>query len=474
MIYIVLAVAALAAVLCLRAAAFKAKDTGERQVRPVEVNRERAQENLATLVRFATVSDADYDKTDKELFAAYREKLKELYPNVTAASEYRQLGNTAMLFKIKGKSDSAPTVLMSHYDVVPVVEERWEHPPFCGEVHDGCLWGRGTLDTKITMVGIMESLEDLLAGGFVPENDLYLSFGGDEEVAGISAPAVVDWLEENGVTPALVLDEGGAVVDGVFPGVDKPIAVIGIGEKGMCEVEFTATSTGGHSSTPPAHTSLGKLAQTIVNIENHPFKAQVTAPVEGLLAKVGPYTPFPLRVVLANLWLFRGLLCRISRKLGGEINAMMRTTVAVTMAQGSKQGNVLPNVSTARVNMRLLNNVSADRALQYLHSQCAEDVTCRYTICREASPYASTESEAWHKMEKAVGDTWTDAIVSPYLMIAGSDSRHFSRICRDVYKFSAMRLTKEERGLIHNDNERIPVEKIGKTVEFFHRLITML
>ncbi|MBQ8604426.1 MAG: M20/M25/M40 family metallo-hydrolase [Oscillospiraceae bacterium] len=474
MFYILGVLAAMLAVLLYRAAAFKAKYTGPRRSEPVKVNRERAQENLATLIRFATVSDADYDKTDKALFAAYRAKLKELYPNVTARAEYRELGNTAMLFKIKGRSDAAPTVLMSHYDVVPVVEERWEHPPFCGEVHDGCLWGRGTLDTKITMVGIMESLEDLLAGGFVPENDLYLSFGGDEEVAGISAPAVVDWMEENGISPALVLDEGGAVVDGVFPGVDKPIAVIGIGEKGMCEVEFTATSTGGHSSTPPVHTSLGKLAQTIVNIENHPFKAQVTAPVEGLLKKVGPYTPFPLRAVLANLWLFRGVLCALSQKLGGEINAMMRTTTAATMAQGAKQANVLPNVSTAKINMRLLNNVTADQALQYLQSQCAEDVTCRYTICREASPYASTDSDAWCKVEKAVGDTWTDAIVSPYLMIAGSDSRHFSRICRDVYKFSAMALTKEERGLIHNDNERIPVEKIGTTVEFFRRLIEML
>ena len=464
----------LLAVLVFRAAAFRAKDTADRTVEPVQVNGERARENLATLVRFATVSDADYEKTDKAVFAAYRKKLKELYPNVTAASEYQELGNTAMLFKLKGRSDARPTVLMSHYDVVPVVEDRWEHPPFGGEIHDGCLWGRGTLDTKITMVGIMESLEDLLAGGFVPENDIYLSFGGDEEVAGISAPAVVDWMEENGIQPALVLDEGGAVVDGVFPGVDKPIAVIGIGEKGMCEVEITSTGSGGHSSTPPVHTALGKLAQTIVNIENKPFRAQVTAPVEGLLNRVGPYTPFALRLVLANLWLFRGLLCKISIKLGGELNAMMRTTTAATMAQGSKQGNVLPNVATARVNMRLLNNTTPDRALARLQSLCAPDTTCRYTVCREASPYASTESDAWRKVEKAAGDTWTDAIVSPYLMIAGSDSRHFSRICRDVYKFSAMALSKEERGLIHNDNERIPLEKIDRTVEFFHRLIIQL
>ena len=471
---IIILLIALIAVMVFNAVRFKAADNGPRTVEDVKVNGDRAQQNLSALIKFETVSNADYDKTDKAVFAAYRAKLKELYPNVTAASEYKELGNTAMLFKIKGKSSENPSVLMSHYDVVPVEEDRWQHPPFCGEIIDGVLWGRGTIDTKITMVGIMEALEDLLADGFMPENDLYLSFGGDEEVGGISAPAVVDYMEANGIKPALVLDEGGAVVDGVFPGVNKPIAVIGIGEKGIAQVEFTATSSGGHSSTPPVHTAVGKLAKTIVNLENKPFKAQVTEPVAGLFRKVGPHSPFALRMVFGNMWLFKGLLGRLASVLGGEINAMMRTTVAATMAQGSKQHNVLPNVATANVNVRLLNNVNQQQAQAHFNSVCEKDVTCRFISYQDASPYASTESEAWHKVEKAVGDTWRDAIVSPYLMLAGSDSRRFSRICRDVYKFSAMALSKEERGLIHNDNERIAVEKIDQCVEFFHRLIVQL
>lgn len=471
---IIILLIALIAVMVFNAVRFKAADNGPRTVEDVKINGDRAQQNLSTLIKFETVSNADYDKTDKAVFAAYRAKLKELYPNVTAASEYKELGNTAMLFKIKGKSSENPSVLMSHYDVVPVEEERWQHPPFCGEIIDGVLWGRGAIDTKITMVGIMEALEDLLADGFMPENDLYLSFGGDEEVGGISAPAVVDYMEANGIKPALVLDEGGAVVDGVFPGVNKPIAVIGIGEKGIAQVEFTATSSGGHSSTPPVHTAVGKLAKTIVNLENKPFKAQVTEPVAGLFRKVGPHSPFALRMVFGNMWLFKGLLGRLASVLGGEINAMMRTTVAATMAQGSKQHNVLPNVATANVNVRLLNNVNQQQAQAHFDSVCSKDVTCRFISYQDASPYASTESQAWHKVEKAVGDTWRDAIVSPYLMLAGSDSRRFSRICRDVYKFSAMALSKEERGLIHNDNERIAVEKIDQCVEFFHRLIVQL
>ncbi len=471
---ILLLILILLAVLVFRAASFKATPKENREIETIAINAGRARENLAELVRFPTVSNADYDKTDKEAFIRYRKRLREMYPLVTEKSEYSEHGNTGMLFKLRGKSGERPTVLMSHYDVVPVVEERWEHPPFCGEIFDGHLWGRGTLDTKITMVGIMEAVEDALRAGWIPENDLYLSFGGDEEVSGLSCVATVDYLEKEGVRPALVIDEGGAVVEGVFPGVDKQIAVIGIGEKGMCEVKFTARGTGGHSSTPPKHTSLGKLAQTIVNMEKHPFKAEVTAPVEGLFTKVGPYAPFGLRLIFANLWLFRGLLATISEKLGGEINAMMRTTTAATMAQGSKQANVLPNVSTANVNLRLLNNTTGRQALEHLKKQCVDGVDVEFVSLQEASPYASTESEAWKKVERAVRDTWPEAVVSPYLMIAGSDSRNYSRICRDVYKFSAMHMTKEERGLIHNDNERIKLENIDRTVEFFHRLLKLI
>ena len=465
---------ALGAVMAARALRLKPREKTGNMRLPVEVDGDKATENLATLVKYATVSNADFDKTDKPLFARYREKLKELYPTVTANSEYKELGNTAMLFKIAGKSREKPTVLMSHYDVVPVEEDRWAHPPFCGEVIDGELWGRGTLDTKITMVGIMESLEKLLGEGFVPENDIYLAFGGDEEVSGISIPAVVEYMKEAGITPNLVLDEGGAVAEGILPGIDKPVAVIGIGEKGMCEIELVATSDGGHSSTPPQHTSLGKLAQSIVNIENSPFEAQVTRPVEGMLKAVAPYTSLPLKMVLANMWLFKPVLPALAGVMGGQFNAMMRTTVAATMAQGSKQSNVLPNESKARLNVRLLNNTTPRQALERIQDLCEEGVTARFVIEQAASPYAASRGENWDKVALAIEDTWTDAIVSPYLMVGGSDSRHFSRICNDVYKFSRIHVSAESMGLIHNDDERIPVERIAKTVEFFTRLIKTL
>ncbi|MEG2928811.1 MAG: M20/M25/M40 family metallo-hydrolase [Oscillospiraceae bacterium] len=475
--YVLLLLAALLALLVVmiaRTLAFKPKEMGQLGEERLDIDEKKAEDSLAQLVRIPTISSADFEKTDKEVFIAYRKKLRELYPLVTKNSDYSEHGNTGMLFKIKGKSSAKPSVLMSHYDVVPVEEQRWQHPPFCGEIIDGELWGRGTIDTKITMMGIMEALESLLAVNFVPENDLYLSFSGDEEVAGISAPSVVEYMKANNIAPALVLDEGGAVVSGVFPGVEKPIAVIGIGEKGMGRIDFTAKSDGGHSSTPPLVTAPGKLAQSIVKIEKELFPAELTTPVREMLMRVGPYAPFGLRLVFANLWFFKPLLTANIHRLGGELNAMMRTTLAFTMLSGSKQQNVLSNEAVATANIRTINSQTIEDVRNTVQQYCHKDVTAEIVVASEASPYASCEGESWDKIAAATASTWRDAIVSPYLMIAGSDSRHFSCICKDVYKFSAMYLTKAQRGLIHNDDERVSVENIHKAVEFFTRLIKTL
>ncbi|MFQ9679395.1 MAG: M20/M25/M40 family metallo-hydrolase [Ruthenibacterium lactatiformans] len=269
----------------------------------------------------------------------------------------------------------------------------------------------------------------------------------------------------------MVVDEGGAVVDGVFPSVKQPIAVVGIGEKGFMNVELTARAAGGHASTPAVPSTLGMLCRAVADCEKHQFKAHLTAPVRALFQNVGPYAPFGLRLVFANLWLFGPLLPLLAGRLGGELGAMMRTTMAFTTAQGSKQINVLPTEASAGVNLRLVNLDTPESAAQHLKDVIRNDkVEVKVTYAQNASPYASAEDANWETLAKAVGDTWQGSIVSPYLMMACSDSRHFSAICRDVYKFSAMALSKEQRGLIHNNDERIPVREIAKTVEFFTRL----
>ena len=260
---ILAAVLALCAVLCIRAARFKPEAGAGAAPTPVAVDTEGAVQRLAQLVRIPTVSNYDAEKFDETQFEGFREKLRELYPRVHAMCPPVRIAHTGMLFHWKGKSSAAPVVLMAHYDVVPVDEAGWKHPPFCGEVFDGELWGRGTLDTKITLLGILEAAERLMSEGFVPRNDVYFSFSGDEEVSGPSAPAIVEYLKERGVRPAMVVDEGGAVVDGVFPGVKQPIAVVGIGEKGFMNVELTARAAGGHASTPAVPSTLGMLCESV-------------------------------------------------------------------------------------------------------------------------------------------------------------------------------------------------------------------
>ena len=462
-------------VLLLRTARFRPAEQKYGSIEPVEVDAARAVEHLAEMIRVPTVSHADASKMDEDTFDRFRAMLPQMYPNVFRVCSFERVDHTGLLFCWKGGSDAAPAVLMAHYDVVPVVPERWTHPPFCGEVFDGVLWGRGTLDTKITFMGILEAAETLIAQGYTPKNDVYFSFGGDEEVNGPAAPAIVRLLQERGIAPALVVDEGGAVVEGVFPGVDRPIAVVGIGEKGMMEATLTAKGGGGHASTPPAHTAVGVLSRAVVNCEKHPFKASLSKPVRELFDRVGRYSGFGLRLVFANLWCFSGLLKRIAPMMGTELNAMMRTTAAVTMAEGSRQSNVLPGSAKATLNIRLLNTDTPEGVLDHLRRAVNDpNVTVEMVHGRCASPYADTEGPQWDALSRAIGQTWPEAIVSPYLMMACSDSYHYSAICKNVYKFSAMALTKEERGLIHNDDERIQVQNIGKTVEFFIRLMQEL
>ena len=469
------ALAVFVAVLAVRAAACRPveEDWGQRE--EISVDGEGAVRRLAQLVRIPTVSNYDEAKVDEAPFETFRETLKELYPAVHEACPpvlcQGEGRTTGLLFRWKGESSAGPTVLMAHYDVVPVEEARWKHPPFCGEVFDGELWGRGTLDTKITLLGVMEAAESLIKQGFVPKRDIYFAFGGDEEVFGHGAKDIIAYLQQQGVKPAFVLDEGGAVVDGVFPGLTRPLAVVGIGEKGMMDVTLTAKSEGGHASHPTRPSAVGSMARAVARLEAKPMKAHLTKPVREFLRVVAPHTPFGLRLVLANLWCFGGLLCALAEKLGGEINAMMRTTFAFTMAQGSKQINVMPNEATAGVNVRLINADTPDSVQAYMQQVAGgENVTVTVRDAQQASPYASTEGEHWNKLAKAVAHTWQGCLVSPYLMIACSDSRHYAGFCEDVYKFSAMHLSAQQRGLIHNDDERIPVAEVAKTVEFFTRL----
>ena len=282
---------------------------------------------------------------------------------------------------------------------------------------------------------------------------------------------IVDWFEENGITPALVVDEGGGVVADVFPGVKKDCAMIGTAEKGMMNARFTAKSSGGHASAPKRHTPIGDLSQVCCDIENNPFPMHITGPIAEMFDTLGRHSTFLFRMIFANLWLFKGVINMIS-KSGGDMNALLRTTVAFTQASGSSAPNVIPPEADMVANLRINPAESVQSVKDRLASFAAKrNITVTIDDSSEPSPISETGCDAWNKVASAVAGTWKGSIVTPYLMMQASDSRHYSRISNHVYKFSAMDLTAAERGTIHGHNERIRLEVICRAVEFYVRLM---
>lgn len=466
------AVLILVAVVIVRTLRFKPKAAVAAQDTTVEFDKQKAVDCLAQLVRCKTVSYADPSLEDEAEFEKLLQLLPKLYPNVYKNCTVEHLADRGLLICWKGQQKGDPAVLMAHYDVVPVSEDGWQKPAFEGIVEDGVLWGRGTLDTKVTLNSTLFAADHLIAKGFVPKNDIYLAFSGGEEINGNGAKNIVDWFEKEGITPALVLDEGGAVVENVFPGVSKPCGLIGIAEKGLLNACYTVKSAGGHASAPKPNAPFDRLARACCRVIKHPFKYHITPPVAKLFDTLGRHSTFLYRMIFANLWLFAPALDILCKLTGGELNALMRTTVAFTQSSGSSVPNVIPPSANMVSNIRLNPCDTVESALEYLNKTVA-DPKVEITALSGYNPsrISTTDCEGWQRVATAVASTWRGCIVSPYLMVQCSDSRHYGRISDKVYRFSSMDLTGEERASIHGHNERIRLETLHRSVEFYIRLI---
>jgi carboxypeptidase PM20D1 len=437
---------------------------------------------LARAISIPTVNHADTSETDFGAFDEFLRFLPEAFPLFHEKLTLERVGGYSLLYHWPGRRAEdgrgpakLPVLLMAHYDVVPADGAGWEHPPFSGEVSGGFVWGRGTLDIKSQLTAHMEAVEALIRRGFTPDRDIYFAYGHDEETGGDQgADKIAALLADRGLRFDGVLDEGGLVVTGALAGVDSPVALIGLAEKGRADFEITVRGRGGHSSMPPASTALGRLAEVICRVERHPMPTRLTKPVLEMLNSVSREMGFFVRLAVKHLWLFGGLLKKILAK-SPETNSMIRTTFAATMAKASDASNVLPLSARACINVRLLEGDTIDSVTAYLKKLAGGiPIEIHVPAGAEATPASPTDGAFYSALAALIGERFPGALIAPYLMSGGTDSRKYSPVCDRIYRFTPIQVTNEEKDTVHNVNERISVEGYLGMIKFFETFIERL
>lgn len=431
--------------------------------------------NFSKAIQIPTISKDYPAKTTPEPFLAFHQHLVDSFPVVHSFASREVINNYSLVYKFTGTDSSLkPILYMGHMDVVPVDDDtldKWSHEPFSGAVVDGVIWGRGAIDDKSTVMALMEAMEITLKQGKAPKRTLYFAFGHDEEVGGSQgAKKIAEHFLQQGVDFEFVLDEGGLITENMINIVDQPLAIIGIAEKGFMNIRLIVDRPGGHSSMPPENTGPGILAQAIVKLEQNKFPA--TAKYTNFtFDAVGSHSDFVTRFVMANQWLTEPLI--VSQMLKEQKTAAgLRTTTAVTMLKGSSKSNILPTKSSAVVNFRILPGETTDTVLEYVKSVINDD-RIRYEVFMENNPskVSSTESTGYKLIAQTIREFASDALVAPYLVMGGTDSKHFYPLTDSVYRFLMIRVNPTTMSLIHGIDEQISIENYVMSIQFFHELL---
>jgi len=430
---------------------------------------------LSAAVKIPTISFPEPDTEREKAMLALHAELERLFPLVHAQLRKEIINGYSLAFHWKGKQAGNAGLITAHMDVVPIepgTENDWTHEPFSGAMADGYVWGRGTLDIKCHMICALEAAEMLLTEKYVPEHDLWFAFGHDEEIGGKQgADRLVQWFSEKGIHFAWLVDEGGVVSDGVLKGVDRPIALIGVGEKGFANVKFTARDGGGHASMPPPHSALGRIATFLHKLEQTPMKARLIPPIRTFLGGIGREMPFGIRFILANLWLFEPLFIKVFTASPAG-NALLRTTTAVTMAEASNAPNVLPQRAQAVANFRLLPGDTGDSLLAHLKAIAkGMDIEMEFLQMDNPSTLSSPDHPAFKRLADAAGSLYPDAIVVPYLVLAATDARKYESVADNQYRFTPYRIEQTDLKRIHGTDERISVDNLNRCVAFFRYMM---
>jgi carboxypeptidase PM20D1 len=438
------------------------------------IDRAAALARFSRAIQFRTVSYSENPQPVEH--DAFVQWLPGAYPRVHAAMKREVIAGRSLLYTWPGSDASlAPVLLMGHYDVVPVereTERQWEQPPFSGANVNGFIYGRGTLDDKCAVIGLLESAELLLAEGYRPKRTILFAFGHDEELGGAGAAATAKLLASRGVKLDAVIDEGGVILTNGAIGVKKPVAVIGIAEKGIVSVELLASSPGGHSSMPPPRTNVGLVAAAVDRLQNKPFPSRISGATAEMLRWVAPEAPFGTRLVLANTWLFKPVLDAQARELA-SLNASLRTTIAPTMISGGVKENVMPSQARAVVNFRILPGDTVRGVLEHVREAIGDGhVRLRMSeLAQEPSPVSDPRAPQFRTLQRTLAQVFPKTVATPYLVTGATDARHYSALTANIYRFKPVAMTEEDLRRYHGLNERIGANDFIESIRFYRTLL---
>lgn len=431
---------------------------------------------LSQMIQLPTVS-AELETRGMQPFQEFIALIQEQYPLIHQHLDCERITEFGLLYRWPGKNVSAdPAILMAHYDVVPVDEsDPWTFPPFEGRIHDGFVYGRGALDDKGPMVVMLDAVENLLAEGFTPARNLYLSFGGNEEVFGDAAKQIAETLQERGISPWIVIDEGGAVTDAPLPFVQGSAAMVGVGEKGIATVLLSARSEGGHASVPPPLTAVGRVSRAVARLTPSTFRAKAPEAIPRMLGLFVSRSKGLGRVLYPVLSKWPWLNARVFAALGGEAAAMVRTTIAPTRLAGGSANNVLPSQASATVNLRLALGETVESAVKTLRRRIGDDeISIEVLEGNDASPESPSVGPQFDLIAEAVRSSHPEAITVPYVTMAATDSRYFHKYFPATYRFAPLMMNAQQRAAIHGIDERVAISELERGTLFHRTLIERL
>lgn len=426
-------------------------------------------EKLSAMVQYETESRKG--EIQREKFLGFHKLLEELFPLLHQKLEKTEIEGS-LLYRWEGRNHDKPLVLMGHQDVVPA-EGEWKHDPYSGDIAEGKVWGRGSADTKCSVMSFMQAVEELLAEGYVPEQDVYLASANTEEVAGPGAVWTVEELEKRGVKPFIVNDEGGSIVTEPMAGFKGNYAMIGVLEKGQGNLLVSAKSSGGHSSYPPKNSPIVRLGRFVSDLDKHnPMKSEFNTQATEMFSQMAPYGPFYMRLLFENLWLFKPLLTKLMPSISPQAAALLRTTIAPTMQSGSEGANVLPQEATLTLNLRYIPHQDMRESNDLIKTLAAKyDLEVKELDAYSSCTPVDSHSEAFDLVREVIGEVFPGLPVIPYVMTGGTDARHYQKICDACIRFSPVVYGPEQMKGMHGLNECLETTSLPGAVDYYKTLI---